>query len=339
MNKTYTRKDIVSIGDTIFEDYIVEANMYGTSFVCEINSELEHTKEKLSQVLMLFGDYSIVDEYEIWDENGNDEPIPNSFEKVYLTNLPYSVIGEISEEIVLSKVRENVRKYCDTKDDNEVDNIINCIRKDIPNSTNFGYMYMRGVIRLIFNEDLESKQFDDINDMLEVLKHNNRIAEQYDGDFNGLYFEELMFLFNDSIMEMTNNERLSINELNLKPVDDYVIVPVKTFDDARKFREYSEWCICESESDFKHYTACNQSFYIILKEGYELMESPQTIHSYKDEYGLSMIAVSVKANGRLATCTGRYNEGVPDNKLLNAVEISKLIGCNFYDHFKPHTLL
>lgn len=339
MNKTYTRKDIVSIGNTIFEDYIVEANMYGTSFVCEINSELEHTREKLCQALMQFGDYSIVDEYEIWEEDGNDEPIPNSFEKVYLTNLPYTVIDEINEEEALSEAREQVRKYCNTKDDNEVDNIINCIRKDIPNSTNFGSMYMKGVIRLIFNEELESKQFDDINDMLEVLKHNRRIAEQYDGDFNGLYFEELMFQFNDLVIEMTNNERQLINDLDLNPVDDYVIVPVRTFEDAHRFREYSDWCICESESDFRHYTANNQSFYIILKKGYELMERPHTIHSNKDEYGLSMIAVSVNENGRLVTCTSRYNECVPGNKLLNAIELSKLTGRNFYDYFKPHTSL
>lgn len=90
-----TKTDILYIGNTVFEEYLIVINAYGTSFVCDIEKDTENRK-KLTEILRLFGNYSIVDEYEIWEENGNDEPIPDSYEKVYSTNLPYSIIDSMT---------------------------------------------------------------------------------------------------------------------------------------------------------------------------------------------------------------------------------------------------
>ena len=55
-----------------------------------------------------------------------------------------------------------------------------------------------------------------------------------------------------------------------------------------------------------------------------------------DEYGLSMIAISVRKNGRLASSTTRWNETIVGNKALNVQQISNLIGKDFYSVFTPH---
>lgn len=48
-----------------------------------------------------------------------------------------------------------------------------------------------------------------------------------------------------------------------------------------------------------------------------------------------MLAISVKPDGRLASCTTRWNEASERNRIMNATEISKTIGANFYEVFKP----
>lgn len=55
-----------------------------------------------------------------------------------------------------------------------------------------------------------------------------------------------------------------------------------------------------------------------------------------DEYGLSMIAVSVRKNGRLASSTTRWNEASQGNKTLTPQQISNLIGRDFYTVFIPN---
>jgi uncharacterized protein YodC (DUF2158 family) len=59
-----------------------------------------------------------------------------------------------------------------------------------------------------------------------------------------------------------------------------------------------------------------------------------------DEYGLSMIAISVNENGMLSTCTCRWNHGNGGNdNIMNSKEISQIIGMNFFEVFKPNNKL
>ena len=246
------------------------------------------------------------------------------------------VIREDREGKNMKLARNAIRKYCkDATSEDRVWDILNETRYDIPFSRIYDCKYLCGVIRLVHKEGLGTMEMDVINDILEVLSKDKRLASAYNNDFNGLYYEDLKFKFYDYIQRLMNDERISINTTQ-NTASQYSIVPVNTYDDVRKFLPYTEWCITKSEIDLKHYTNHGQKFYICLKNGFEDVQAIKTDKYPLDEYGLSMIAVSVYPNGRLATCTTRWNEASMGNRSLNVQQISSLIGLNFYNVFKPN---
>lgn len=246
------------------------------------------------------------------------------------------LINEDREGKNLKLARNAIRKYCkNATSEDRIWRILNETRYEIPFSRIYNCKYMCGVIRLVHNEGLETKEMDVINDILEVLLKDNRLARAYNGDFNGLYYEELKFKFYDYIQKLMNDEK---NTISIEQNNDsqYSVVPINGFNDARQFSQYTEWCITKSEYDFEHYTNHGQKFYVCLKKGYEKVQPTKTEKYPLDEYGLTMIAVSVYLNGRLATCTTRWNEASMGNRSLNVQQISNLIGMNFYNVFKPN---
>jgi hypothetical protein len=78
-------------------------------------------------------------------------------------------------------------------------------------------------------------------------------------------------------------------------------------------------------------------FYFCLRNGFENEPKEMGEGCPLDSYGLSMVAVSVDDVGRLNTCTCRWNHdnGGNDN-IMDAKQISQLIGRNFFDVFKPN---
>ena len=80
-------------------------------------------------------------------------------------------------------------------------------------------------------------------------------------------------------------------------------------------------------------------FYFCLKDGFESIPEKIGENCPLDEYGLSMIAVCVDENGECKTVTCRWNHdnGGNDN-VMSTEELSRLLGVNFYEVFKPSTL-
>lgn len=88
---------------------------------------------------------------------------------------------------------------------------------------------------------------------------------------------------------------------------------------------------------YDSYTAEGDNiFYFCLKDGFENIQPEMGENCPKDEYGLSMIAVSVCPDGSLntATCRWNHNNGGDDN-IFTTEEISQIIGRNFYQTFLP----
>ena len=78
-------------------------------------------------------------------------------------------------------------------------------------------------------------------------------------------------------------------------------------------------------------------FYFCLRHGFENEEAVKGENCPLDNYGLSMIAVSVDENGRLNTCTCRWNHDNGGNdSIMDPKQISEVIGMNFYQTFKPN---
>ena len=81
-------------------------------------------------------------------------------------------------------------------------------------------------------------------------------------------------------------------------------------------------------------------FYFCIKDNFESVEKVKGEGCPLDEYGKSMIAISVNDDGSLNTATCRWNHdnGGNDNIFKNASEVSKFFGVNFFDTFKPRSV-
>lgn len=114
----------------------------------------------------------------------------------------------------------------------------------------------------------------------------------------------------------------------------YTIIPIPNFEKAKAFASHCDRCICQAKFDYDTYTLNGETFYFCLKEGFETTAKQAGENHPFDEYGLSMIAVSVTPDGWLANCTNRWNEDRIGNPNLTVQEISQMVGRDFYEVFK-----
>ena len=234
------------------------------------------------------------------------------------------------------RAESQVKTYCkDLKNENDVIDRVTFVKQMIPNYRLAEWKFLPGLCRMVYCEELEQEQMDIINEILYYLSENPNLIQNYNGDFNGLYFEELWSEFEEKIKLMYEKEKWEMSQINFTPTKHYSIIPIHSQSDAEKYYKDTEWCIAKSDFDFQTYTLRNESFYFCLVDNYKEYEKKKGKNHPLDEYGLSMLAISVKPDGRLASCTTRWNEASERNKIMNAMEISKTIGANFYEVFKP----
>jgi NAD-dependent deacetylase len=115
----------------------------------------------------------------------------------------------------------------------------------------------------------------------------------------------------------------------------YTIIHIPDFEKAKVFAPYCDWCICQSEFDYETYTLNGETFYFCLKEGFEKTVKCAGNNYPYDDYGVSMLAISVDPDGQLANCTNRWNVDRIGNPNLTVQEVSQIVGRDFYDVFKP----
>ena len=115
----------------------------------------------------------------------------------------------------------------------------------------------------------------------------------------------------------------------------YTIIHIPDFEKAKVFAPHCDWCICQSEFDYETYTLNGETFYFCLKKGFEKTVKRAGNNYPYDDYGVSMLAISVDSNGQLANCTNRWNVDRIGNPNLTVQEISQIVGRDFYETFKP----
>lgn len=217
--------------------------------------------------------------------------------------------------------------------------LINSIRNDIPNCRLMHYKYLWGIARMLLNGEITTgADIADINRYLEYIASDAHFKE-YDKNFNGESLETLSKRFKEVISisvcdDMEKIEKLSLGERN----HSYAIVPIPDYNTAKKYSDFTQWCITHYEDMYKSYTNDGLGlFYFCLKNGYDKMEAVHNGPSALDDYGLSMIAVSVRNDGSMNTCTCRWNHKNGGNdSIMSTEELSKLLGVNFYKAFpKP----
>ena len=120
----------------------------------------------------------------------------------------------------------------------------------------------------------------------------------------------------------------------------YNIVKINTFKEASEYGKYTPWCVTHEIKAFNDYTNNGICvFYFCLKDGFENVKEKIGENCPLDEYGLSMLAVCVDENGecKTITCRWNHNNGGSDN-VMSTEELSRLLGVNFYEVFKPSSV-
>jgi hypothetical protein len=124
------------------------------------------------------------------------------------------------------------------------------VRDRIPSlRTKMGGKFILGCTRITFPMDV-----DEDDDFMFNMSYIDRIIrrivkahyDEYDRDFNGLGFDELVNEFNDELKEELENEKRVIKSLRLKKNPRYEIKKINSFEDAEEFYQASQWCVCDN---------------------------------------------------------------------------------------------
>lgn len=225
-------------------------------------------------------------------------------------------------------------------DEREADEFVRVkLRSDLPVlRTPQGGKFILGVTRMFLDGELRSAQdITSLNATLKLVSSDAHIDE-YDRNLNGMSCRDLVDRFSNAMTQNLEKDKDDISKLSFDGVSNYDIVRIDSFEEAERYGDYVSWCVAHDENMFDSYTSdgINQ-FYFCLRNGFEKEERVPGEGCPLDDYGLSMIAVSVNENGMLNTCTCRWNHdnGGNDN-IMDTKEISEVVGARFYDVFKPN---
>ncbi len=247
-----------------------------------------------------------------------------------------SILFENRESKNLSKARNYIRSINPNAD---AQRIVDSIRTDIPNSRIADCKFVMGVARMFLNNELTDQSvIAKLNKTLRLVGSNAHVNE-YDNNLNGEDAASLIQRFSGNVQQDLDNNRNALSQQTFQENGEYTIVPIDSFEAAEPYGKYTSWCVTHDEDMYSNYTHGGLGrFYFCLRNGFENVEEVQGENCPLDEYGLSMIAVSVNEDGSCNTVTCRWNHdnGGNDN-IMNEEKLSKLIGRNFYDVFKAYT--
>ena len=269
-------------------------------------------------------------------------------------NINYIISEEINKfinnlltEDDSSKSIKAAKKLCaNNKMVGDIDDFVRItMRKYIPSLHGLGDKFILGCTRLYWEgtiNDEESKGF--LAQIVNYICDNEEYYNTFDRNLNQLSFDELVNIFKPLIHNQLNIDKALLNGQNFIN-NNYDIVSINSFEEANQYKKYTcqenPWCISSLETSYDSYSnnGANQ-IYFCLKDGFENIDMPEETGNYKDDYGLSMISVIVNPDGSLAYATTRWNHknGANGEHDLTTQEISRIVGVNFYETFKPNTI-
>lgn len=204
--------------------------------------------------------------------------------------------------------------------ENDAKFFVDNIESRIPSMKDGMRKYLQGIIRWIVEGQIDPNEPSDllkINKLLRVMK-NSPAYEFYDENFNGDSFEQV---------QQTLNIELDESEEDLRQ-GSYSIISIGSFEEALEYKKYApDWCILNSEKAYDEHTFNGSGkFYFCLREGWK-DEKPIPGNNYPyDNYGYSIIAVSVDADGNITSVTSRWNFDDGRDNFLTVALLSKVLG-------------
>ena len=201
--------------------------------------------------------------------------------------------------------------------------------------------FLLGVARLFIDGDLSANddfKCTNFNQTLKLIASDAHVNE-YDNNLNGMSADELINRFADIRVGELSKRKELMGGKHYQQNREYTIVPINSFDEATKYAKYNDWCVTYSEYMFDDKT-CNGAgrFYFCLRNGFENVPKKVGPNAPLDEYGLSMIAVSITMEGEPNSITCRWNhDNGGSDSVMDDEQLSDLLGVNFYNVFKPYT--
>ena len=201
--------------------------------------------------------------------------------------------------------------------------------------------FLLGVARLFIDWEL------DVNDVFKCTNFNQTLkliasdahVNEYDNNLNGMSANELINRFADVRVGELSKRKELMGGKQYHQNREYTIVPINSYEEATKYAKYNDWCVTYSEEMFDDKT-CNGAgrFYFCLRNGFENVPKKVGPNAPLDNYGLSMIAVSVTMEGEPNSITCRWNhDNGGSDSVMDDEQLSDLLGVNFYNVFKPYT--
>ena len=221
---------------------------------------------------------------------------------------------------------------------NDPQQIIDAIRHDIPNSRLNNCKYLTGITRMYLNNEFcDQKTAKKINDTLKLITIAH--ADEYDNNLNGIAANELIERFRTESNVEYSNDVKAHNATQFVENTHYKIYRVDSFEEASKFSPYTSWCVTKGEDNYDAYTNNGYGlFYFCIRDDFKAVKAVPSEGCPLDDYGLSMIATSVDEDGKCNTITCRWNHDNNGNdNIMTPMQLSKLIGRNYYQVFKPYT--
>ena len=201
--------------------------------------------------------------------------------------------------------------------------------------------FLLGVARLFIDGDLrvnDDFKCTNFNQTLKLIASDAHVNE-YDNNLNGMSAEELINRFADIRVGELSKRKELMGGKQYRKNNNYTIVPINSYEEATKYAKYNEWCVTYSEDMFDDKTCHGAGrFYFCLRNGFENVPKKVGPNAPLDEYGLSMIAVSVTMEGEPNSITCRWNhDNGGSDSVMDDEQLSELLGVNFYSVFKPYT--
>ena len=250
-------------------------------------------------------------------------------------NRLFSLITESKQSKNISKARKTVETL---RPGSNPQQIIDAIRHDIPNSRLNDCKYLAGVTRMYLNNELyDYETIGKLNQTLKLLATAH--ADEYDNNLNGIAANELIERFRTESNVEYSNDVKAHNATQFVENTHYKIYRIDSFEEAKKFSPYTSWCVTKGEDNYDAYTNNGYGlFYFCIRDDFKAVKAVPSEGCPLDDYGLSMIATSVDEDGRCNTITCRWNHDNNGNdNIMTPMQLSKLIGRNYYQVFKPYT--
>ena len=233
-----------------------------------------------------------------------------------------------------SKARRYMRNNSEMTDDESMQ-LDQELRVRFDNANKCDCKFLLGLARMYMNGELDDNSTAQAVNQALGIATEEPYASQLNRDLNGMSAMQFIDAFKDKIEASGEADKENLSNQDFGGNNGYGIVLIDSFEKASEYAKYTTWCVTENEGAYEKYTK-GGTFYFCLKKGFENVEKVKGDNAPLDEYGLSMIAVSIYPDGKCNTITCRWNhEQGDDDHVMTTEGLSKVIGENFYDVFKP----